>query len=77
MKTRYLADSLGLPPDWQAERYSNSIMLTGPHGERGLVVLPYGDPDHHLEALKRKCAEVIAGVIAATKSARSLSNTFD
>jgi hypothetical protein len=40
MKTRYLADSLGLPPDWQAERYSTTIELIGPNGLKGRIVLP-------------------------------------
>ena len=69
MRTRYLADSLGLPHDWWAEQYSTSIRLIGPNGERGDVILPYR---YDLEALKRTCAEVIE----TAKLAFSLKTVF-
>lgn len=40
MSTRYLADSLGLPQNWQAERYSTTIELIGPNGIKARIILP-------------------------------------
>jgi hypothetical protein len=57
MKTRYLADELNLPSDWQAERYSTSIRLLGPYGRSVDIVLPYGQID--LEQLRAECADKI------------------
>lgn len=70
MKTRYLADSLGLPPDWQAERYSTTIRLIGPTPYGGPaptidVVLPYDNSE--LEDLKVRCAQAIADFRASLK----------
>ena len=56
--TRYLADSLGLPADWSADRYSTTIELSGPRGLKAMLVLPYGEID--LEKLKAESAAAIA-----------------
>lgn len=57
-QTRYLAESLGLPPDWQAERYSTTIRLIGPCGAKANVVIPYGVDNIHA-ALVAACAQAI------------------
>jgi len=72
MKTRYLADSLGLPPDWQAERYSTTIRLIGPTPYGGPaptidLVLPYSSTDLEIEDLKVRCAQAIADFRAGRK----------
>lgn len=56
-KTRYLADDLHLPADWQAERYSTTIRLIGPNGRKADVVLPYDSKE--IDQLRADCAEAI------------------
>jgi hypothetical protein len=64
MKTRYLAESLSLPDNWSAERYSTTIELMRDKqpGEcnqlRTRIVLPYGALD--VDLLSADAAEAIA-----------------
>lgn len=64
MKTRHLADSLGLPANWQAERYSTTVRIIRdrkPGEAREFtadLVLPYGNDE--LADLKARVAEIVA-----------------
>lgn len=66
MSARYLADSLDLPANWQAERYSTTIKLIRDRksGESNAftaeVVLPYDNTPDNLAALKFEIATVVA-----------------
>lgn len=58
MSTRYLADDLQLPADWQAERYSTTIELIGPNRRKGRIVLPQ-EGRINIEALRIEAANAV------------------
>ncbi len=66
MKTRYMADSLALPSNWQAERYSTHIRIIRdrkPGESREFtadIVLPYDYDANAFEAPKSQVAAVVA-----------------